>query len=151
MDGVQAGCGGGGAVSKVVIDTEKLDALVIKFPEMVDKAIRATAFDVEANAKSMAAVDTGAMRASIFTKTHSSNGFEDAGGEALGHNNDAEINDPTPATPPLMTAYVAPGVNYAYFQEFGTGKMAAHPFMTPAVEKADEAFEKYMKQIFGEI
>jgi hypothetical protein len=29
--------------------------------------------------------------------------------------------------------------------------MAAHPFMTPAVEKADEAFEKYMKQIFGEI
>jgi HK97 gp10 family phage protein len=49
-----------------------------------------------------------------------------------------------------MTAYVAPGVNYAYFQEFGTSKMAAHPFLTPAVEKADEDFEKYMKQIFAE-
>ena len=53
-------------MTTVKIDTERLEELVIKFPDMVDKAIRATAFDVEGNAKSMAAVDTGAMRASIF-------------------------------------------------------------------------------------
>ena len=137
-------------MTTVKIDTEKLDLLVAQFPTMVDKAIRATAFDVQGNAQSMAAVDTGAMRASIFTKTHSSNGFEDAGGEALGHNNEVEIDDPTPTDCPLMTAYIAPGVNYAYFQEFGTSKMAAHPFMTPAIEKADEDFDKYMKQVFAE-
>jgi hypothetical protein len=55
-------------MTDVVIDTVKLDQLIKDAPEMVDKAIRATAFSVEASAKMLAAVDTGAMRASIFTK-----------------------------------------------------------------------------------
>ena len=137
-------------MTTVKIDTERLDELVAKFPTMVDKAIRATAFDVGANARANAAVDTGAMKASIFTKTHFGSNFQDAGGEALGRNNEVEIDDPTPTDCPLMTAYIAPGVNYAYFQEFGTDRMAAHPFLTPAIEKADADFEKYMKQIFAD-
>jgi HK97 gp10 family phage protein len=32
--------------------------------------------------------------------------------------------------------------------EFGTGKMPARPFLTPAVEKADGIFERYMIQEF---
>jgi hypothetical protein len=93
-------------LSKVVIDTEKLDALVIKFPEMVDKAIRATAFDVAGNAAGPGiAIDTGAMRASIFTKTHNGSNYADASSAAQSLRPGVEINDPTPATPPLMTAY----------------------------------------------
>jgi HK97 gp10 family phage protein len=138
-------------VSKVVIDTEKLDLLVAQFPTMVDKAIRATAFDVAGNAAGPGiAVDTGAMRASIFTKTHQGSNYSDAASAAQSLRPEAEIDDPTPTDCPLMTAYIAPGVNYAYFQEFGTSKMAAHPFLTPAIEKADEDFEKYMKQVFAE-
>jgi HK97 gp10 family phage protein len=137
-------------MTTVKIDTEKLDQLVAQFPTMVDKAIRATAFDLTGNTRFLAPYDTGALQASIFTKTHFGSNFQDAGGEALGHNSEVEIDDPTPTDCPLMTAYIAPGVNYAYFQEFGTGRMAAHPFLTPAIEKADEDFEKYMKQIFAE-
>jgi HK97 gp10 family phage protein len=134
----------------IKIDTEVLDRLIKESPEMVDKAVRATAFGVEADAKMLAAVDTGAMRASIFTVTSKSNGFGAASSAASSKRPDAEINDPTPGKPPLMTAYVAPGVNYAYYVEFGTGKMAAQPFMTPAVEKADDNFSKNIQEIFGE-
>jgi HK97 gp10 family phage protein len=131
-------------MDNIKIDTKKLDELIAKSPEMVDKAIRSTTFDVEGNAKSAAAVDTGAMKASIFTKTSKGSNMPSS------VPGDAELNDPTPDTPPLMTAYVAPGVNYAAYVEFGTSKMAAQPFMTPAVEKADAAFIRYMQQIFGD-
>jgi len=37
---------------------------------------------------------------------------------------------------------VADGVSYGIYQEFGTIKMAAHPFMHPAVEKIRAGFEQ---------
>uniref|UniRef100_A0A6H1ZDD2 Putative tail protein n=1 Tax=viral metagenome TaxID=1070528 RepID=A0A6H1ZDD2_9ZZZZ len=39
------------------------------------------------------------------------------------------------------------GVNYGIYQEFGTSRMAAHPFITPAIEHIRPAFEKGLKQI----
>lgn len=135
----------------VVIDTKKLDALIAKSPEMVDKAIVATAFDVAGLAAEFAPLQTGALKASIFVKTHSSNGFSAAESAASGMNPEAEIHDPTPDTPPLMTAYVAPGMNYAAYQEFGTSRMPAHPFLTPAVETADDFFIYEIKKIFDEV
>jgi HK97 gp10 family phage protein len=125
------------------LDTTKLDALIAESPVKVDKAVRATAFDVQGIAVSLAAVDTGAMRASIFVKTH-------GGGQEPNALGDAEVSDPTPGDPPLMTAYVAPGVNYAGYVEFGTPRMAAQPFMTPAVEAAEDKFIQHIKDIFNE-
>jgi HK97 gp10 family phage protein len=125
------------------LDTAKLDALISESPVKVDKAVRATAFDVQGVAVSLAAVDTGAMRASIFVKTH-------GGGEQPQALGDAEVSDPTPGNPPLMTAYIAPGVNYAGYVEFGTSRQAAQPFMTPAVEAAEDKFIQHIKAIFDE-
>ena len=127
-----------------ILDDAKLRELIQKAPDMVDEAIRATAFDVEAQAKALAAVDTGAMRSSIFTKTSKgSNAPSSLPG-------DVEFVDPTPGDPEKMKAYIAPGVEYAGFVEFGTSKQAAQPFLTPAIENADEKFEKYIKKVFGE-
>jgi HK97 gp10 family phage protein len=130
-------------MSTFVYDDKVLQRLIREAPEMVDKAIRATAFDVEAQAKELAAVDTGAMRASIFTKTSKGS---NAPSELPA---DKEFVDPTPGDPPLMTAYIAPGVEYAAYVEFGTGKAAAQPFMTPAIENADKKFETYIKKVFA--
>ena len=38
-------------------------------------------------------------------------------------------------------ARVGPCVDYAAYQEFGTSKMAAHPYLTPAFEKVRTKFE----------
>jgi HK97 gp10 family phage protein len=74
-------------------------------------AVHKAVFDVEAQAKTRAPVDTGALRASIH-------------GEMTG---DTE-------------GQVTTGVDYAVFQEYGTRHMPAHPFMTPAAEAVRPSF-----------
>ena len=60
-------------------------------------------------ARTLAAVDTGAMRESI-------------------HIEDAEVTESS------AFVNVGPEVDYAIYQEFGTSKMKAQPFMRPAVD-----------------
>lgn len=73
-------------------------------------AIRKAALDIEAQAKMNAPVDTGALRNSIA----------------------ASKNDE-------LSWQVAVGVNYGAFVEYGTTRMAAQPFLTPAVEAVKPA------------
>jgi len=63
---------------------------------------------VEGHAKRLAPVDTGRLRASIHT---------------------------TPMKPAREIA-VSDGTNYGVFQEFGTSKMKAHPFLRPGKDIA---------------
>jgi HK97 gp10 family phage protein len=132
------------------LDDAKLKELVKASPDFVDEAVRATAFEVEGIAKSKARWITGAMRASIFTKTSKSTNMAEALAAALGKNPASSPEDPTPGHPEKMHAYIAPGVYYAKFVEFGTKRKAARPFLTPAVEKAAEIMEKHLKRIFGD-
>jgi len=66
--------------------------------------------ELEGNAKRFAPVDTGLLRSSIHQ--------EYPGGDIL-----AQI------------AILEMDCNYAIYQELGTYKMAAQPFMTPAIEQ----------------
>ncbi len=68
--------------------------------------VRKTVMDIEAIAKTKVAVDTGNLMNSIT-------------GTADG-----------------LSGTVATGVDYAAYQEYGTSKMPAHPYMTPAAEAA---------------
>lgn len=68
--------------------------------------VRKTCFDIEAAAKMKAPVDTGNLMNSIVADVDGLNGT------------------------------VSTGVDYATHQEYGTHKMAAHPYMTPAAEAA---------------
>lgn len=77
-----------------------------------------TAFLVEARAKMLAAVDTGALKNSIAAKQTGELSWE-----------------------------VAPHVLYAWYQEFGTSKMPAHPYLIPAVESQRAAFVAAMSEI----
>lgn len=91
--------------------------IVNKVPNMLDlsgvdilPAVRNAGLVVVNEARTRAAVDTGAMRASINAQDDS---VTDTG---------AFVN-------------VGPTVNYAPHQEFGTSKMKAQPFMRPAVDE----------------
>lgn len=90
--------------------------------EMRPKAatiVKRTAFAVEGRAKINAPVLTGALRNSLHAEP---------------------VND--------LTWKVADGVLYGVFQEFGTSRMAAHPFLTPAIESQRQAFLDAMKELF---
>ena len=95
------------------LDTRELDRIIRDAPVKAEKALAAAAFQVQAVAQSRAPVDTGALKNSIGTERKS-----------------------------RFTYWVADGVEYGIYQEFGTSRMAAHPFMVPAVESVREQFER---------
>lgn len=47
-----------------------------------------------------------------------------------------------------MTFVVSDGVSYGVWQEFGTSRMAAQPFLTPAVESWREKFLAAFAELF---
>lgn len=82
-------------------------------------AVARAVFDIEGKAKANAPVDTGNLRDSIT-------------GEASG-----------------LEGTVATGVEYASYQEFGTSRMPAHPYMIPAATAAAPAFMSEMRAVFS--
>ena len=87
-------------------DTSKLEEIAARIPGGMAKVGNYLGQILEGYAKSFAPYDTGALYDSLHQ--------EYPGGNVL--------------------CRVAPKVDYAIYQELGTYKMAAHPFLTPAIE-----------------
>ena len=100
------------------LDTRRLDAIIAQEPVRSAEIIKKAALQVEAVAKPLAPIDTGALRNSIQA-------------EQMGPH----------------TWWVQDGVEYGIYQELGTRKMAAHPFMVPAVERVRPFFEKLFAEL----
>lgn len=106
----------------------------------VSQAIRKTAFDIQADAASRAPVDTGFLRASIYTVTSRSSNY--GKGRASKHGGKANVAKgiyqellPEIEPPPDdLEAYVAVGASYGLYVEYGTVYMPAQPYFTPAAE-----------------
>lgn len=94
------------AVVDVILDTRELERIARDLNSNVDETLGILAHQVEGIAKVLAPYDTGALKNSINTKRQRMNHWR-----------------------------VQDGVEYGIYQEWGTYKMAAQPFMVPAAEK----------------
>lgn len=101
---------------------KKLEATPVRAGAKVAAAIRKTAHDIESDAKGLAPVDTGFLRNSI--------GMDLEGDGRFG----------------TMSAEIGPTAEYGIYQEMGTSRMAAHPFMGPAYDRRIPAFEVALLQ-----
>ena len=108
---------------EVKIDTAKLDRIIATMPTEAKRTVWKGAFLVEAYAKTLAPVDTGALRAGIHTEP----------------------------TDDDLAVIVGDAVEYGIYQEFGTYKMAAQPFMIPAVERAQPQYTKMWRELFNRL
>lgn len=97
---------------------DKAKLLIPRVRAGVQQTIAETALLIETDAKLLAPVDTGRLRASIH----------------------AEI------APNGLSAVVYTNVSYAPAQEFGTRRHRAQPFLFPAYEKNRAAFLANMKR-----
>ena len=86
------------------------------------KVVAKTAHDIEADAKSLAPVDTGALRNSISATI------------AIGG----------------LSAEIGPTVHYAPYLEYGTRRMPPQPYMGPAADRRAEAFVQAVEQLGGD-
>lgn len=98
-----------------------------RFPEIqaamrprASLAVRKAAFDIEAKAKAAVAVDTGNLKNSIQAHELGSFSWE-----------------------------VGTSVHYGPYQEYGTSKMAAHPYLIPAAEAVRPSFIQAMEMLIA--
>ena len=104
----------------IKLDTRRLDDIINNLPERGSMIVRTGAFQVQAKAKMLAPVDPGALKSSLQAE---------------------EKDNP-------LHWWVHDGVEYGIFQELGTSRMAAHPFLIPAVESIRRWFSDQMKELF---
>ncbi|MBC6988936.1 HK97-gp10 family putative phage morphogenesis protein [Hymenobacter sp. BT491] len=104
------------------VDTKKALGLLARFrtdaTQRVRDVVASTALQIESDAKQLAPVDTGRLRASIH----------------------ADIN------PDGLGATVGSNVTYSVFIELGTRTMRAQPFLFPAYEMNRQRFLANLKE-----
>ncbi|WP_435744908.1 HK97-gp10 family putative phage morphogenesis protein [Nocardioides sp. SYSU DS0663] len=90
-------------------------------------ALRRTALAIEADAKALAPVDTGALQGSIST-TISGDGRHGA-----------------------MAAEIGPTVDYGVYQEYGTSTQAGTPFLGPAFDRQVPGYTAALAQLASDV
>lgn len=128
------------------LDTKMLDAIVRDCDKKAEQILRRMGFEVEGVAKQLSPYETTALRNSIYTQTSEGEysegrevGFSSIESNVLEKRPDAKTEQlPTPDS---NEVFIGPCVEYGIYQEFGTSKMAAQPYMTPAVEAIRAKFE----------
>lgn len=110
--------------------TSHIDAFYVEFDPSVKKALEEIGIEAEGHAKDIitekGAVDTGRLRNSI---THQ-----------VG---ETESKEPC--------VYVGTNVEYAPFIEFGTSRMAARPYLKPAIEDFKDEYREIIENNLGKI
>ena len=111
----------------MAVEIKGLDSLMAKLNAMggnvldaLEKATKQTALAAQADARDNAPVDTGNLKQSISTE----------------HERSAEA----------ATSTVYTNVEYGLYQEMGTVKMAAHPYMMPALNANKSTFEQLARK-----
>lgn len=105
---------------RVKVTQNDFDRIADELAPKVRAAVDATALDISAAAKRSAPVLTGNLRRSLHTRHL--RGFR---------------------------SRVGTNVEYAPFVEYGTSRMAARPYLTPAVEAVRGAFIDRLRRVFG--
>lgn len=108
-------------VGSVKIDTRVLDKITAEIQPKASKVVNKYGLAITGEAAKNAPLDTGALRSSITSESMMTGD---------------------------MSFTVQDGVNYGIFQELGTSKMAAQPFLLPAVEAWRQKFLDAFAELF---
>ncbi len=126
-------------MNEIKLDTRELDRIAAQLNIKREAVGRRMAFQIEGLAKQLAPKKYGALRNSIYTVTTQVNGYTEAQAAAKAANPNVTTN-PHPTPTGNIIANVGPSVDYAEYQEFGTSRMAAQPYLTPAVEQVAKKY-----------
>jgi HK97 gp10 family phage protein len=105
----------------MVLDTTVLDRITAELKPKASKIVNNYGNMVTADAAKRAPVETGALMNSLTSESKMT----------------ADL-----------TFTVSDGVEYGVYQEFGTSKMAAQPFMRPAIEAWRDRFFNAFAELF---
>jgi HK97 gp10 family phage protein len=104
-----------------VLDTSVLDRITANIKPNARRIVNTYGIEIASDAAANAPVDTGALRSSITSESKMTGD---------------------------MTFTVSDGVEYGVYQEFGTSRMSAQPFMIPAIEAWSQKFLAAFAELF---
>jgi len=104
-----------------VLDTRKLDQILRDLEPDASKIVNKYGTAITGEAAKGAPVDTGALRASLLSES--------------------KLRE-------KLLFILQDGVEYGVFQELGTSRMAAHPFVVPAILRWERRFLDAFKELF---
>jgi len=96
--------------------------------------------DIRDRARAYAPVDTGALRQSISVTTKEYSDFGENTLKAAQLRDETILGEPTVTTQDVV---ITAPMHYAHYQEFGTRRNPAQPFLIPAFEDVTANFEQY--------
>lgn len=108
-------------VGSVKIDTSVLDKITAEMQPKAGRIVNTYGLAIAGEAAKNAPLDTGALRNSILSES-------------------TMTGD--------LSYTVQDGVEYGIFQELGTSRMSARPFLLPAVEAWRQRFENAFSELF---
>jgi len=129
-----------GEFGSVVVIYDIIPEVAAQMQRTLGKIVRKAAYDCQAAAQATVVVDTGFLKNSIYTISKGYSTYQSASGKAGRKNSDAEMLPEEPHPTSSTEASCAVGANYGVFVEFGTSRMSAQPYLTPAVAKVQPEF-----------
>jgi HK97 gp10 family phage protein len=120
------------------INTRRLEQILARLPGNTEQAIRAVGFAIEAAAKTKAPVGTGALLNSIYTVTTKHDGYPAV---------DTDAERVSLPAPKADEGFVGPSVEYGLYVEVGTNRMAAQPYLLPAVRQVEGNLADYFRDV----
>lgn len=145
------------AESTVKVNLDKFDLMEANITKGASAGIRALAFAVQEqaqqNIQDQGAIDTGALRSSIYTETDREDGRIAAISEAKAKAASVGAKSGKPGNPEAIAtvgtqisgglmAKVGVAMEYGLYIEMGTVKMGARPFLFPAANQVGDKAEK---------
>jgi len=126
---------------RMTIDTRKLDALSGQARQVAGQVVRKAAYDVAGNAQ---ASMERAKHGRVYGAHQASAPGEAPAIDTGTLHNSIQVHMVRP-----LTAVVAVHAPYGLYLEMGTRRMAARPFLKPAVDKVKPAFREAMRQVLA--
>lgn len=127
----------------------RLPLFAEQLPLLADRFVRKAAFDIQANAQANAPVDTGFLKASIYTVAEGGSGYEAARAAAEARNAERAVDQV--ALPSVgigqAAAMVVVGASYGLYVEMGSVHMAPRPFLAPAVARVKPQFDEAFRRL----
>lgn len=133
---------------KLTSTRQNWDGILSQTRTRVGQIVRKTALDAQAAAQAASPVDTGALRASIYTASFGASVGTNAQVSVQATAGKAALFPPYELTAAFQAAVVV-GAEYGYWVEVGTTRRPARPFLLPAIEDQQGPFVKALQVVLS--
>jgi len=129
-----------GITISATVVSDLLPELLVSLPVRATAIVGETAHVIRDNASAGAPRDTGSLAASVYVVTPTESDYGQRTADAMARDSKAEMLSEVERPEP-GNAYIGVAASHGVFNEEGTVRMAARPFLRPAAEAERQPYQ----------